>query len=275
MTAYGTIENAVEAMKLGAYDFISKPLKRASVVAAVRKALDKQALVVENRELKAQLAAVQLAAASSRSIVGNSQVMRATLETARQAANSSATDPAARRERDRQGAARPLHPRAQPPGPQAVRRDQLRRAARVDPRVRAVRPREGLVHRRGPVARGPVPRGRQRDPVPRRDRRDPAAGPGQAAARDARGRGRAGRRPHDLGRLAPGLRDQPRPRPRRSRPAGSARICSIASTSCPLRIPPLRDRLEDVPLARRSLRAQLRDRATASRSTASARRRSS
>jgi len=91
MTAYGTIENAVEAMKLGAYDFISKPLKRASVVAAVRKALDKQALVVENRELKAQLAAAQLAAASSRSIVGNSQVMRATLETARQAANSSAT----------------------------------------------------------------------------------------------------------------------------------------------------------------------------------------
>src|SRR5688500_8205403 len=35
MTAYGTIENAVEAMKLGAYDFVSKPLKRANVVAAV------------------------------------------------------------------------------------------------------------------------------------------------------------------------------------------------------------------------------------------------
>jgi two-component system response regulator HydG len=86
MTAYGTIENAVEAMKLGAYDFISKPLKRANVVAAVSKALDKQALVAENRELKAQLAA-----ATTRTMVGNSQVMRATLEIARQAANSSAT----------------------------------------------------------------------------------------------------------------------------------------------------------------------------------------
>jgi two-component system response regulator HydG len=86
MTAYGTVENAVEAMKLGAYDFISKPLKRATVLAAVRKALDKQALVAENRELKAQLEAV-----TSRSIVGNSQVMRATLEMAEQAANSSAT----------------------------------------------------------------------------------------------------------------------------------------------------------------------------------------
>jgi two-component system, NtrC family, response regulator HydG len=91
MTAYGTVENAVEAMKLGAYDFVSKPLKRASVIAAVRKALDKHALVAENRELKAQLVAAQLAAASSRAIIGNSQVIRATLETARQAANSSAT----------------------------------------------------------------------------------------------------------------------------------------------------------------------------------------
>ncbi|MEE9386288.1 MAG: sigma-54 dependent transcriptional regulator [Nannocystaceae bacterium] len=86
MTAYGTVENAVETMKLGAYDFVSKPVKRATIVAAVRKALDKQALVVENRELREQLAAVR-----TRTIVGNSQVMRATLEMAEQAANSSAT----------------------------------------------------------------------------------------------------------------------------------------------------------------------------------------
>jgi len=86
MTAYGTIENAVEAMKLGAYDFISKPLKRAAVIAAVRKALEKHDLVVENKQLREQLAAV-----NRRTIVGNSQVIRATLEMARQAANSSAT----------------------------------------------------------------------------------------------------------------------------------------------------------------------------------------
>jgi two-component system response regulator HydG len=86
MTAYGTVENAVGAMKLGAYDFISKPLKRAAIVAAVNKALDKHALVAENRELKAQLAA-----ATNRPIVGNSQVLRAALDMARQAAGSSAT----------------------------------------------------------------------------------------------------------------------------------------------------------------------------------------
>ncbi|MCA9710434.1 MAG: sigma-54-dependent Fis family transcriptional regulator, partial [Myxococcales bacterium] len=86
MTAYGTVETAVEAMKRGAYDFISKPLKRASVIATVTKALDKAALVAENRHLRARLEA-----ATPRDIVGNSQVMRATLEIARQAANSTAT----------------------------------------------------------------------------------------------------------------------------------------------------------------------------------------
>ena len=40
MTASGTVETAVEAMKEGAYDFITKPLKRAHVVRVVRKALE-------------------------------------------------------------------------------------------------------------------------------------------------------------------------------------------------------------------------------------------
>ena len=40
MTAYGTVETAVEAMKEGAHDFITKPLKRAHVVRVVRKALE-------------------------------------------------------------------------------------------------------------------------------------------------------------------------------------------------------------------------------------------
>lgn len=86
MTAYGTVEVAVEAMKHGAYDFISKPLKRATVVATVRKAFDKVGLMAENRELRAQLEDKR-----SREIVGHSQVLRATLEMAEQAANSSAT----------------------------------------------------------------------------------------------------------------------------------------------------------------------------------------
>ena len=41
MTAYGTIETAVEAMKDGAYDFITKPLKRAHILRVVGKALER------------------------------------------------------------------------------------------------------------------------------------------------------------------------------------------------------------------------------------------
>src|SRR3954471_11718115 len=44
MTAYGTVETAVDAMKEGAYDFVTKPLKRAHVVRIVRNALEKQSL---------------------------------------------------------------------------------------------------------------------------------------------------------------------------------------------------------------------------------------
>ena len=51
MTAYGTIETAVEAMKDGAYDFITKPLKRAHVLRVVGKAMERQTLVAENRVL--------------------------------------------------------------------------------------------------------------------------------------------------------------------------------------------------------------------------------
>src|SRR5690349_3760015 len=56
MTAYGTVETAVAAMKDGAYDFITKPLKRHSLVKAVQKALERRALVAENQDLKARLA---------------------------------------------------------------------------------------------------------------------------------------------------------------------------------------------------------------------------
>ncbi|MBW2524450.1 MAG: sigma-54-dependent Fis family transcriptional regulator [Deltaproteobacteria bacterium] len=85
MTAYGSVEAAVEAMKNGAYDFVEKPLKRAAIVKTVRKALEKHSLVVENRSLKDRLSRFE-----KRSIVGNSPVFRHTLELAMQAAPSMA-----------------------------------------------------------------------------------------------------------------------------------------------------------------------------------------
>ncbi len=87
MTAYGTVETAVAAMKDGAYDFITKPLKRHSVLRSVRKALEKRALVQENRELRTKLAELSAPAG----MIGQSRLFRATLDTVRQAAASHAT----------------------------------------------------------------------------------------------------------------------------------------------------------------------------------------
>ena len=89
MTAYGTVETAVAAMKDGAYDFITKPLKRHSLVKAVQKALEKQALVAENRVLKAKLA--EMTPGSGRALVGQSPAFRAMMDTLRQAGPSTAT----------------------------------------------------------------------------------------------------------------------------------------------------------------------------------------
>ncbi len=86
MTAYGTVETAVDAMKEGAYDFVTKPLKRAHVVRIVRNALEKQSLLVENRSLKAQLAEKR-----RRAIIGTSLAWRRTMDIVQQAAPSEAT----------------------------------------------------------------------------------------------------------------------------------------------------------------------------------------
>ena len=87
MTAYGTVENAVAAMREGAYDFITKPVRRAEVLAAIDRVLEKQALLVENRSLRAEL----VAARGPKGLIGNSADMRELLATLQQVAPSSAT----------------------------------------------------------------------------------------------------------------------------------------------------------------------------------------
>jgi two-component system NtrC family response regulator len=52
MTAYGSIENAVEAMRQGAYDYITKPFDRDVLLVSVQKAIEHKQLRQENRELR-------------------------------------------------------------------------------------------------------------------------------------------------------------------------------------------------------------------------------
>jgi DNA-binding NtrC family response regulator len=57
MTAYGTVASAVEAMKLGAADYLTKPVDLDELELLVARTLERRALVSENRELRQQLAA--------------------------------------------------------------------------------------------------------------------------------------------------------------------------------------------------------------------------
>ena len=54
ITAYATTEQAVDAMRQGAYDYVPKPFRNAELLATLEKALEKRALVDENRALRAE-----------------------------------------------------------------------------------------------------------------------------------------------------------------------------------------------------------------------------
>ncbi len=56
MSAYGAQDSAIEAMKAGAYDYLSKPFKRDEVVLVIRKAEEREQLARENRRLRTELA---------------------------------------------------------------------------------------------------------------------------------------------------------------------------------------------------------------------------
>ena len=55
ITGYGTVESAVEAIRAGAFDFLTKPLIDAELEMAIGRALHQREVIEENRSLKAQL----------------------------------------------------------------------------------------------------------------------------------------------------------------------------------------------------------------------------
>lgn len=87
ITGFGTVDTAVTAMKDGAFDYIQKPFKHREIIKLVRKALEKQSLVLENRVLQERIKEFQKFA----KIVGQSPAMKKILEIVAQVAPSSAT----------------------------------------------------------------------------------------------------------------------------------------------------------------------------------------
>ncbi|KYG00095.1 sigma-54-dependent transcriptional regulator [Sorangium sp. So ce394] len=73
MTAHSTVESALDAMRRGAYDFVTKPFSPAELIALAAKALEKSSIVAENQRLRAQLERLDL---PSREPLGTSPAMQ-------------------------------------------------------------------------------------------------------------------------------------------------------------------------------------------------------
>ncbi len=87
LTAFGTVEEAVRAMKDGAIDFLTKPLQRAQLLRVVRQALERRSLIQQNRALQRRLDDLL----SHGNMIGVSSAFRQMMTLIRQVADSSAT----------------------------------------------------------------------------------------------------------------------------------------------------------------------------------------
>ncbi len=87
MTAYGTVEKAVEAMQKGAYNYILKPFENESLVVYVKKAVSIYRMVKENRRLRQDVESQYRFG----NIIGKSRKMQEVFETIRKVAPASAT----------------------------------------------------------------------------------------------------------------------------------------------------------------------------------------
>src|SRR5947207_9730593 len=87
VTAYASTETAVEAMKLGAYDYVTKPFKLDEIRVTIANALERKRLQDENRVLRRQL----IKAGPFDGFVGRSPRMLAIFETIRKTADSAST----------------------------------------------------------------------------------------------------------------------------------------------------------------------------------------
>lgn len=86
-TAYGSIETAVEAMRSGAFDFVTKPVDFDQLELRLKRALENRRIVQENKELKRQLKDIRKAP----SILGESPAIRRIMETVEQVASTRAS----------------------------------------------------------------------------------------------------------------------------------------------------------------------------------------
>ena len=86
LTAFGTVEEAVKAMKEGAYDFLTKPFRREQLLKLIDKALERRSLIAQNRDLRQQLEDLR----AKGQLIGTSAAFRRVTTLVDQVADSSA-----------------------------------------------------------------------------------------------------------------------------------------------------------------------------------------
>jgi two-component system, NtrC family, response regulator HydG len=86
LTAFGTVEEAVKAMKDGAYDFLTKPFQRSQLLRLIHQALERRQLIQQNRALQQQLEDLR----GKGRVVGASPAFRRMMTLVEQVAESSA-----------------------------------------------------------------------------------------------------------------------------------------------------------------------------------------
>lgn len=83
ISAHGSIENAIKATKLGAFDFLEKPIDREKLLISVRNAVEQSGLLKENKKLKKELTSAEI-------IIGKSSSIQNILETISRVAKTDA-----------------------------------------------------------------------------------------------------------------------------------------------------------------------------------------
>ena len=148
LTGQGTVETAVEAIKVGAYDYLTKPVDPQRLQILLEKVVERQQTLREVKVLRRQLRE----RGTFGPMIGHSPQMRKVYQVIEQAGPDRRVGADQRRERHGQGARRAHDPPVEPARGHAVRADQLRGDPRDAARERDLRPREGRVHRRRPSA---------------------------------------------------------------------------------------------------------------------------